>query len=1068
MAFLINWNKSDITAQELYNVRENDFNGLLLDSITAHDIINDDDNEAGIIVFDALIIENQLFERKANVFQHLMKGKSHAVDVVSYQVTEPFKRNGTLNRAIIFELDDGQTVSVYLHNPDVTDKTVQPTDNFVSYKWMLNKRDITILVAPEKGSDISPREVTTRIMKLAGKNSEAFKKANANRAAKLSEIKDLTAQVEAKEAELAQLQKELSYREHMTDAEKAEQTARLAGVSVNDEGVVTPAPADGSVSSVVLPKNEVEVTSVTLAWSEASDVENKEFNSLDELQAFIASEYDNDESKIPARGYDKHRITVKIGDGEIAERIDVSAVDGDFNPFKKSLDEYMSGSGAFVGLLEKHGDVVRESGENAQILGQKTLLDLTDNPVYQQILKDSHGGIMYSHDVSEYDVTELMSIWNSLSPDVQESADGIVKGVMAFAKRGYEPDVEPTPEQPQVANVKIRDAISYLQERYFGGNANAVVVYAQGEHKTVNNNKQAITRATNEFLNKYGEYGLLYSDSLKSPSSASNALESLGVTVDKSDPIGFVPEWLKIGDVYNMSGDERMAAAEVLYFSGLLMGLDEPVVNLSNGHTAYNYKLSDFEKMISEGKIVKLEGALSDYERKNELFSLYVNSKGNEVLRVIKVTEYGGSVTYDVKTSSSTSFGDTFEQAKKAVIREKEYVASMKLKSGYDFLNEPTPEKTDQYESDRISFNITYTQDEIYDYWQDALKNGNRLIGRNVTGKTYGYVGEALLLSKLQSTMTTEAMRISVKEGTELLEWDTDKDKPKNGKVLISLKPQNQRIDKQNPFSVSDIAIDGGYISGGYDGRAVLKSAYDEYTSVLKSLEAEVWANDVIQGLDPHEADRTYLQSVINGNEKEAMKDPAFADNLTAVYERVKDDEAMLKLANDAITYYMDYMQKVFQNGGVFDAATCGANDPDCDNDDDSSEDGDDDFDAEAEWDACSGDDDEDVAMDGDFKGHPFRGNQYKKASRESGAAVHASKRAKRAEKSGDKKALKSAHKTAAFAHKAAAVDAKGKAKKYHNKMAKFHAKHAGMMFDSADNILDFDLNADIDCAHEG
>lgn len=126
MAF-INWNKSEITAQELYNIRENDFNGLLLDSITAHDIINDDDNETGVIVFDALIIENQLFERKANVFQKLMKGKSQAVDVASYQVTEPFKRNGTLNRAIIFELDDGQTVSVYLHNPDVTDKTVQPT-----------------------------------------------------------------------------------------------------------------------------------------------------------------------------------------------------------------------------------------------------------------------------------------------------------------------------------------------------------------------------------------------------------------------------------------------------------------------------------------------------------------------------------------------------------------------------------------------------------------------------------------------------------------------------------------------------------------------------------------------------------------------------------------------------------------------------------------------------------------------------------------------------------------------------------------------------------------------------
>ena len=759
MAF-INWNKSEITAQELYAVREDDFTGLMLDSITAHDIINDDDNETGVIVFDALIIENQLFERKANVFQKLMKGKSQAVDVVSYQVTEPFKRNGTLNRAIIFELDDGQTVSVYLHNPDVTDKTVQPTDNFVSYKWMLNKRDITILVAPEKGSDISPREVTTRIMKLAGKNSEAFKKANANRAAKLSEIKDLTAQVEAKEAELAQLQNELSYREHMTDAEKAEQTERLGGV-------------------------------------------------------------------VPSQN---------------------NLIDGDIITFKRQLDDEVT--------------YVRQGTYSIDYL----------------VSNRSRGLTKYLND----------------NPDVLDEHNKRLIAEEAIAHK-VEPVVEPTPEQPQVANVKIRDAISYLQERYFGGNANAVVVYAQGEHKTVNNNKQAITRATNEFLNKYGEYGLLFSDSLKWPSSASDALESLGVTVDKSDPIGFVPEWLKIGDVYNMSGDERMEAAKVLYFSGLLMGWDEPVVKLASGHTSYDYKLSDFEKMISEGKIVKLEGALSDYERKNELFSLYVNSKGNEVLRVIKVTEYGGSVTYDVKTSSSTSFGDTFEQAKKAVIREKEYVASMKLKSGYDFLNEPTPEKTDQYE-----------------------------------------------------------------------------------------------------------------------------------------------------------ADRTYLQSVINGNEKEAMKDPTFADNLTAVYERVKDDEAMLKLANDAITYYMDYMQKVFQNGGVFDAVEMDKKDPDCDNDDDTY-DGDDDFDADAEWDACSGDDDEDVAMDGDFVGHPFRGNQYVSQGHASSSAVKATKAAKRAHNSGDKKAVKNAHKSAAYAHKAAAVGAQGKAKKYHNKMAKFHAKHAGMAFDNAE-----------------
>ena len=85
------------------------------------------------------------------------------------------------------------------------------------------------------------------------------------------------------------------------------------------------------------------------------------------------------------------------------------------------------------------------------------------------------------------------------------------------------------------------------------------------------------------------------------------------------------------------------------------------------------------------------------------------------------------------------------------------------------------------------------------------------------------------------------------------------------------------------------------------------------------------------------------------------------------------------------------------------------------------------------------------ATMDGDFIGHPFRGNQYKQASRQSGAAVAASQHAKTTEKRGDKHALKLAHQSAHYAHKAASIHAQGQARKYHHKMARLHAKHAGL-----------------------
>lgn len=125
----------------------------------------------------------------------------------------------------------------------------------------------------------------------------------------------------------------------------------------------------------------------------------------------------------------------------------------------------------------------------------------------------------------------------------------------------------------------------------------------------------------------------------------------------------------------------------------------------------------------------------------------------------------------------------------------------------------------------------------------------------------------------------------------------------------------------------------------------------------------------------------------------------------------------------------------------IFDAANPPKMNPDDEGDD---------FDPEEEFEAAepcdeNGNDSGD-ALDGDFKGHPFRGNAAVKVSREGGAAIHASRRAKHAELKGDKKAIKSAHKAAYFSHAAAAeVATTKKSKKYHQIMSKFHGERAGV-----------------------
>lgn len=60
---------------------------------------------------------------------------------------------------------------------------------------------------------------------------------------------------------------------------------------------------------------------------------------------------------------------------------------------------------------------------------------ITNHPVYQQVLKDSFGGIMYNvANYGKYDATEILDIWDGLTDGERSGAGGIVKGAINFLK----------------------------------------------------------------------------------------------------------------------------------------------------------------------------------------------------------------------------------------------------------------------------------------------------------------------------------------------------------------------------------------------------------------------------------------------------------------------------------------------------------------------------------------------------------------------------------------------------------------------------------------------------------
>ncbi|MFJ3487140.1 hypothetical protein ACIPL1_27530 [Pseudomonas sp. NPDC090202] len=191
----------------MYGLRREDADKLLLDSATLADVtefLNDG------TMLDAMVIEYAQFQRKANQLLRVMQAAGASVKADAVEVSQPFKNRGTTQVAMLFTMSDGQSVSVFFHNPDSTPNKLTPADELISWKWVLNKKDITLVVAPERGQDINPRQVSRRIMALVEKNSAKFLKAAGASAESAAKIEDLKTQIQAKTSELQSLDQELA------------------------------------------------------------------------------------------------------------------------------------------------------------------------------------------------------------------------------------------------------------------------------------------------------------------------------------------------------------------------------------------------------------------------------------------------------------------------------------------------------------------------------------------------------------------------------------------------------------------------------------------------------------------------------------------------------------------------------------------------------------------------------------------------------------------------------------------------------------------------------------------
>ena len=147
-----------------------------------------DAEEAG---FDALMTEkHRLPLLKDRLFKALSGLSSDDLSVTNVTQTKEFKRQGVINIAFVFDLSDGQKLSIWFHKPLESSSKLLPSDYMVSWKWMLNKRDVTAALSPKHGDNVQLPALARRIMRLAAKNSKRFKAAQARQAKVEQELLD--------------------------------------------------------------------------------------------------------------------------------------------------------------------------------------------------------------------------------------------------------------------------------------------------------------------------------------------------------------------------------------------------------------------------------------------------------------------------------------------------------------------------------------------------------------------------------------------------------------------------------------------------------------------------------------------------------------------------------------------------------------------------------------------------------------------------------------------------------------------------------------------------------------
>ncbi|MGL5224955.1 MAG: hypothetical protein ACRC8Q_06455 [Aeromonas sp.] len=161
------------------------------------------------------------------------------IDAAAPVIGSPKKSGQVAIMTAQIPLSDGQAIFVIFHSPSGTLGKIEANDDLLAFRFLLNKRDVTHVVAPSGGRDISLKQTCLTLSNLAERNSDKFQKRQADIKTKEAELETIQADTAAALAEVADIvakADQLSEKQADDSKKEAEIKRRLAKqIATNDE-----------------------------------------------------------------------------------------------------------------------------------------------------------------------------------------------------------------------------------------------------------------------------------------------------------------------------------------------------------------------------------------------------------------------------------------------------------------------------------------------------------------------------------------------------------------------------------------------------------------------------------------------------------------------------------------------------------------------------------------------------------------------------------------------------------------------------------------------------------------